>query len=66
MVPEGWMTVAEAAKRLRCSPTVVYSHIRAGRLQAAIPRMMERGYLISEDELKRFASEELVPVRRCG
>ncbi len=62
MVPDGWMTVAQAAKRLRCSATTVYSHIRAGRLRAVVPRGMERGCLVSEEELRRFASEELVPV----
>jgi excisionase family DNA binding protein len=34
--PPVWLTISEAAQRARCSPKLLYSEIRRGRLRAAV------------------------------
>ena len=57
-----WLTVAEIADELRCSPATIRSWISRGTLQAMRPG--QRKLLVRRSELDRMLGRE--PARRSG
>jgi excisionase family DNA binding protein len=53
-----WLTVAEAAARLKAHPETVRRWLKAGRLRAAKPQSDKFGWRVRASEVERFLSGE--------
>ena len=59
IVPQGYLTPAQAGERLGVSASTVRRLVREGELRAVVPRGRQRGMLIPESELARWCWESL-------
>ena len=60
--PKNFHTVRETAELLGVNTNTVYRYIHAGLLNAVKPRGMQKGYLVSDEELAAFP-ERFEPVQ---
>lgn len=54
IVPDGFMTMAQAGERLGVTASTVRRLVRDGLLDAVLPVGRVRGMLVSEEALRRF------------
>jgi excisionase family DNA binding protein len=54
MVEEKYLTVAEAAARLKINPETVRVWLREGKLKGSLPGGKRIGYRIPESEIRRL------------
>ena len=54
IVPEGYLSMEQAGRRLGVTAETVRALVRGGSLNAVLPYGRERGMLVSERELRDF------------
>lgn len=62
--PKGWHTIADVASMWGVSVSAVRNDIKLGRLRAIVPRLQDKGMIVSDDELARYMREEFEEVAR--
>ena len=54
IVPQGCVSIEEAARLLGCSTGTVYRLIKAGQITALRPKYSTRGFVIRRDEIENY------------
>ena len=54
IVPQGCVSIEEAARLLGCSTGTVYRLIKAGQIKALRPRYSTRGFVIRKEDVENY------------